>query len=184
MQERVQGPEWAGAVAHPSPEQLHRADQTRPGQPQGEPTSPETQGREGEHAHVCGLEPCASAVFKQACVCVPCKHAQLLCSHTWLCVCVCVCVFVCVSACASAGVTLHTLRLWHGGSPVWPACPSPQGCPPSRAFAPDRFSERAGRGSGLGGGSPCLLSLPPTECYPSCSPCRAGQLPATPARPC
>ena len=49
MQERVQGPEWAGAVAHPSPEQLHRADQTRPGQPQGEPTSPETQGREGEH---------------------------------------------------------------------------------------------------------------------------------------
>lgn len=176
MQERVQGPEWAGAVAHPAPEQLHRADQTRPGQPQGEPTSPETQGREGEHTHVCGLEPCASAVFKQACVCVTCNHVQLLCSHTWL--------YVCVSVCASAGVTLHTLKLWHGGSLVWPACPSPQGCSPSRAFAPDRFSERAGRGSGLGGGSPCLLSLLPTERYPSCSPCRAGQLPATPARPC
>ena len=153
MQERVQGPEWAGAVAHPSPEWLHRADQTRPGQPQGERTSPETQcregehahgrattgradkpetqGREGEHAHGSGLEPCPSAVFKQAHVCVTCGHVQLLCSHTWRC--------VCRSVCASAGVTRHTLMLWPGGSLVSSVCPSPQGCSLSWGFCSGPF---------------------------------------------
>lgn len=82
MQERVRGPEGAGAVANPSPEWLHRAGQTRPGQLEREPTSPKTQGREGEHAQLCGLEPCPSAVLTQACVCVTCSHVQVSCSVT------------------------------------------------------------------------------------------------------
>lgn len=109
------------AVAHPSPEWLHRADQTRPGQPQGERTSPKLrarevsthtggqpqgeptsrklQGREGEHAH--GWPGAMSkAVFKQAHVCVTCGHVQRLCSHTWRC--------VCRSVCASARVSRAT----------------------------------------------------------------------------